>query len=128
MRALISSGASQRFQYDAANRMVRVKADDNSTVLATYTYGDSNERLVSDEGNYRTYYASEGGTVINEYTEADNSTTPGRFQLFSSVRYSVSIALRLRCSTSLSRDNTEADHWLVVFTSSSRSRALGVLV
>jgi hypothetical protein len=36
VRALIpSGGVSQRFQYDAANRLVKVKADDNVTVLAT---------------------------------------------------------------------------------------------
>jgi len=76
-RALIQGGsASQRFQYDAANRLVKVKADDNVTVLATYTYGDSNERVASDEGGYRTYYDSEGGSVIAEYVETGGSTTP----------------------------------------------------
>jgi hypothetical protein len=62
-RALIpgSNTTSQRFQYDAANRLVKVKADDNVTVLATYTYGDWNERLVSDEAGYRTYLDCEGG-------------------------------------------------------------------
>jgi len=29
IRALISAGVSQRFQYDAANRLIKVKADDN---------------------------------------------------------------------------------------------------
>jgi RHS repeat-associated protein len=72
----LRSGASQRFQYDAANRLVKVKADDNTTVLATYTYGDSNERLIAEEGGYRTYYDSEGGTVIAEYIESGGSTTP----------------------------------------------------
>lgn len=77
-RALIpgSSTNSQRFQYDAANRLVKVKADDNTTVLATYTYGSSNERLIAEEGGFRTYYASEGGSVIAEYTESGGSTTP----------------------------------------------------
>jgi RHS repeat-associated protein len=45
-------------------------------VLATYTYGDSNERLIADEGGVRTYYDSEGGTVIAEYTESGSSITP----------------------------------------------------
>jgi RHS repeat-associated protein len=78
VRALIpGSTASQRFQYDAANRPVKVKADDNVTVLATYTYGDSNERLITDESGYRTYYVSEGGTVIAEYSETPSlPTTP----------------------------------------------------
>jgi RHS repeat-associated protein len=76
-RAIGPSGSSsQRFKYDAANRLVQVLADNNATVIATYTYGDSNERLISDEGGYRTYYASEGGTVIAEYTESGSSTTP----------------------------------------------------
>jgi RHS repeat-associated protein len=76
VRALAPGGGSQRFQYDAANRLVKVKADDNVTVLATYTYGDSNERLIADETGVRTYYDSEGGTVIAEYTESGSSTTP----------------------------------------------------
>jgi RHS repeat-associated protein len=76
VRAPAPGGGSQRFQYDAANRLVKVKADDNVTVLATYTYGDSNERLIADEGGGRTYYDSEGGTVIAEYTESGGSTTP----------------------------------------------------
>jgi YD repeat-containing protein len=37
VRALIAGGASQRFQYDAANRLVKVKTDDNFTVIANYT-------------------------------------------------------------------------------------------
>lgn len=73
VRALISGGASQRFQYDAANRLVKVKADDNQTVIASYTYGDSNERLVAQEGSLRTYYAC-GGKA--EYIESGGSTIP----------------------------------------------------
>ena len=38
--------------------------------------GSSNERLSSDEGGYRTYYATEAGSVISEYSESDSSTTP----------------------------------------------------
>lgn len=72
-RALTSSGVSQRFQYDAANRLIKVKADDNVTVLATYTYGDTNERLIAEEGGIRTYYAC-GGTA--EYTESGSSVDP----------------------------------------------------
>jgi len=75
-RALISSGASQRFQYDAANRLVKVKADDNSTVLATYTYGASNERLIAEEGGLRTYYLGEGGSTMAEYIESGGSSIP----------------------------------------------------
>jgi RHS repeat-associated protein len=73
-RALVAGGsASQRFQYDAANRLVKVKADDNTTVIATYTYGDSNERLVADEGGVRTYYGCNGSA---EYIESGGSTAP----------------------------------------------------
>src|ERR1700682_2635232 len=71
--ARASGGASQRFQYDAANRLVKVKADDNQTVIATYTYGDSNERLIADEGGLRTYYAC-GASM--EYVESGSSITP----------------------------------------------------
>jgi RHS repeat-associated protein len=63
----------QRFQYDAANRLVRVKADDNVTVLASYTYGDSSERLIAEEGGQRTYYAC---NAKSEYVESGGSTTP----------------------------------------------------
>jgi len=73
VRALAAGSGSQRFQYDAANRLVKVKADDNATVLATYTYGDSNERLIADEGGLRTYYAC-GASM--EYVESGSSTTP----------------------------------------------------
>jgi RHS repeat-associated protein len=77
VRALTAGGSvSQRFQYDAANRLAKVKADDNTTVLATYTYGNTNERLVAEEGGSRTYYAGEGGTTIAEFTESGASTTP----------------------------------------------------
>jgi RHS repeat-associated protein len=73
VRALVPGGGSQRFQYDAANRLVKVKADDNVTVIGSYTYGDSNERLIRDEGGLRTYFAC-GGSV--EYSESGSSTTP----------------------------------------------------
>jgi RHS repeat-associated protein len=77
VRALAPGGATfQRFQYDAANRLVKVKADDNVTVLATYTYGHTNDRLVGEEGGVRTYYVSQSGTVIAEYTEVGGATLP----------------------------------------------------
>ncbi|PYS25600.1 MAG: hypothetical protein DMF72_01275 [Acidobacteria bacterium] len=76
IRAMIPGGSSfQRFRYDAANRLVQVLADNNSTVLASYTYGDSNERLISDEDGYRTYFDCEGGVSIAEFSEVDNSAT-----------------------------------------------------
>lgn len=75
-RAQNGAGGWQRFQYDAANRLVKVIADGNGAVLATYTYGDSNERLITEESNLRTYYVSESGSVIAEYFETGASTTP----------------------------------------------------
>lgn len=71
-----SGAAWQRYQYDAANRLVKVKADDNVTVLASYTYGDSNKRLIASEGGVRTYYASDSGSVLAEYVETGTSTVP----------------------------------------------------
>jgi RHS repeat-associated protein len=53
--------------------VVRVKSDDNVTVIATYTYGDSNERLIADEGGLRTYY---GCDASMEYVKSGSSTTP----------------------------------------------------
>jgi RHS repeat-associated protein len=74
VRALIpGSSNSQRFQYDAANRLVNVKSDNNQTIIASYTYGDSNERLILEEAGVRTYYACDGSV---EYTESGGSTTP----------------------------------------------------
>jgi RHS repeat-associated protein len=76
VRALLPGGpSSQRFQYDAANRLANVRTD-TSVIIASYTYGDSNERLMADDNGLRTYYASEGGTAIAEYTESGGSTTP----------------------------------------------------
>ncbi|HEX5887126.1 MAG TPA: RHS repeat-associated core domain-containing protein, partial [Pyrinomonadaceae bacterium] len=66
----------QRYQYDAANRLVKVKADDNVTVLTSYMYGDTNLRLMIEEGGTRTYFASEGGTTMSEFVESGASTTP----------------------------------------------------
>jgi YD repeat-containing protein len=73
VRALTPGGGSQRFQYDAASRLVNVKTDNNAIVIASYTYGDSNERLIAEEGSLRTYYACDGSA---EYTENGSSTTP----------------------------------------------------
>lgn len=75
-----SNGVWQKYQYDAANRLVRVK-NDSDVIIASYTYGDSNERLIAQDGdgnsNYRTYYVGEGGATIAEYTETPSlPTTP----------------------------------------------------
>ena len=66
----------QRYQYDAANRMVRVKADDNTTVLSSVVYGSDNQRLIREEGGVRTYYTAEDDSVLAEYVETGASTVP----------------------------------------------------
>jgi RHS repeat-associated protein len=71
-RTVRADGSAQRFQYDAANRLIQVR-DDYGYVLVTNTYGDSNERLIADEGGLRTYYAC---NARMEYVESGSSTTP----------------------------------------------------
>jgi RHS repeat-associated protein len=69
-------GTIFRYQYDAAGRMVKVK-NNNGQTLTTYTYGESRERLITQEGDEnstnRTYYAWEGGAVISEYVDINNA-------------------------------------------------------
>ncbi|HKY27415.1 MAG TPA: DUF4214 domain-containing protein [Pyrinomonadaceae bacterium] len=71
-----SGGVWHRFQYDAANRLVRIKADDNITVLSSFTYGPDNQRLITEEGGTRTYFAPSGGLIAAEYTETGSSVIP----------------------------------------------------
>ena len=74
-----SNGVWQRHQYDAANRLVRVK-DDNQTVIASYTYGADNQRLVTEEfaqgTSTRTYYVAEGLSGLAEYVENGGAVNP----------------------------------------------------
>ncbi len=90
VRALVPGGGtvSQRYQYDAANRLVKVKTDDGNTVLATYTFGNSRDRLMAEEGSSRTYYVCDGGATIAEYVESGGSTTPAwsKFYVYHGVR------------------------------------------
>ncbi|HZI46379.1 MAG TPA: RHS repeat-associated core domain-containing protein, partial [Pyrinomonadaceae bacterium] len=67
-----AGGAWQRYQYDAANRLAKVKTD-AGTVIASYTYGDTKDRLMVDESGTRTYYMCEGDA---EYVESGASTSP----------------------------------------------------
>ncbi|HEU4768236.1 MAG TPA: RHS repeat-associated core domain-containing protein, partial [Pyrinomonadaceae bacterium] len=69
-------GVWRRFHYDAANRLIYVKTDDNATVITANTYGSSRERLVTEENGTRTYADYEGLTPIAEYTETGGATTP----------------------------------------------------
>ncbi|HEY6660206.1 MAG TPA: RHS repeat-associated core domain-containing protein, partial [Pyrinomonadaceae bacterium] len=79
VRALIPGGTgSQRYQYDAANRLANVKTDDSSTVLASYTYGHSTARLIETVGTSRTYFVSnDDGIAVAEFTESGASVDPG---------------------------------------------------
>ena len=77
VRALIPGGTgSQRYRYDAANRLVQVRTDDNNNVIGSYTYGHDNQRLIAEESGQRTYYVAQGLSVIAEYSESGGSTTP----------------------------------------------------
>lgn len=83
-RAQTGAGTWQRYEYDAAGRLVNVKTDTN-TLVASYTYGSSNQRLSTVEGNLRTYYAWDGETTSAEYTES--AITPGSLQWSKSYVY-----------------------------------------
>lgn len=82
IRTDLGGGVWQVYQYDAANRLTRILADDKVTERTTYTYGSDNQRLMTYEPSLsggqglRTYYTTEGGAVIAEYTETGSGTTP----------------------------------------------------
>ncbi len=75
IRGQDSSGVWQKFEYDAAGRLFKVK-DDSNNVLETYTYGASREKLKVETSSQRTYFAWGGSSIVAEYTEATASTTP----------------------------------------------------
>ncbi len=56
----------------AAGRLA-VVMDDSSNPLETYSYGASNERLVTVQGSTTNYYCWEGGQVIAEYHAGTSS-------------------------------------------------------
>lgn len=77
VRALKPGGTgSQRYQYDAANRLVKVKEDNNTTVLVTYTYGHSRARLIEEIGSSRTYYVTDDTSTVAEFTESGAGVVP----------------------------------------------------
>jgi len=77
IRGQNQSGVWQRFEYDAAGRLVKIKDDAApSNVIETYTYGADRNRLINEYSGGRTYYAWGGSSVLQEYTEATASTTP----------------------------------------------------
>ena len=68
-----AAGTVQQYRYDAAGRLVQVLNANGSSVLASYSYGASNQRLMSVEGGTTTYYGWEGGQVIAEYAPSGSS-------------------------------------------------------
>lgn len=66
------AGSWQRFEYDAAGRLVNVKTDSNA-LIANYTYGASNQRLITTEGSLKTYYSWSADTTVAEYVESNSS-------------------------------------------------------
>jgi len=75
IRGKNASTVWQKFEYDAAGRLVKVK-DDSNNVLETYTYGADRSRLICETNAGRTYYAWGGSNPLQEYVEATASTTP----------------------------------------------------
>lgn len=79
-KVVLPDGATRFFEYDAANRLAKVR-DENQVVIATYTYGHGNRRLIAqagDNSNQRTYFVLAGDVVLTEYTETPSTpTTPG---------------------------------------------------
>jgi RHS repeat-associated protein len=66
-RAVINaSGTQQQYRYDCAGRLAQV-LDGSGNVLATYSYGAGNQRLMSVEGGVTRYFAWAGGNIISEY-------------------------------------------------------------
>jgi RHS repeat-associated protein len=62
----------QRYQYDAAGRLINVLTD-NNTLIASYSYGSSRQRLSTTEGNLKTYYVWGATATMAEYTEENSS-------------------------------------------------------
>ena len=69
-RGQTENGTWQRYKYDSAGRLA-VALDDSSNPQETYSYGASNERLMTVYGNGlgapATYYCWEGGQVIADF-------------------------------------------------------------
>lgn len=75
----LQNNSSQAFVYDAAGRLAKVKNSSGAT-LATYIYGASNRRLITQTGSEsstdKTYYLWDGNSVIAEYVEQTSATMP----------------------------------------------------
>jgi RHS repeat-associated protein len=86
-RTQVSDGGPwQRMEYDAANRLVAVKTDAGALV-ASYTYADTNDRMISQEGGTRTYYAWGAAGVVAEYVEVDGTASAASPQWSKSYVY-----------------------------------------
>ena len=75
----LQNNTGQSFIYDAAGRLTKVK-NQSGTTLATYTYGASNQRLITQIGSEtstdKTYQIWDGNSVIAEYVEQPSATMP----------------------------------------------------
>ncbi len=66
-RAVINaSGTQHQYRYDCAGRLAQV-LDASGNVLASYSYGAGNQRLMSVEGGVTKYFAWAGERIIAEY-------------------------------------------------------------
>lgn len=74
IRGQDASGVWQRFEYDAAGRLFKIK-DDSNNVLETYTYGATREKLKS-RLLVKKLTLRGGENIVAEYTEATASSTP----------------------------------------------------
>jgi RHS repeat-associated protein len=67
-RAMIDeSGVQQQYKYDAARRLVEVRDGSGTTVVASYSYGEGSQRLMSVAGGVTRYYCWGGEEILSEY-------------------------------------------------------------
>ncbi|HKX27767.1 MAG TPA: DUF4329 domain-containing protein, partial [Blastocatellia bacterium] len=64
-----ANGTMHRYRYDSAGRLAQV-INASGQVLATYGYGANNQRLLSNEGGFITYFGWDGDLCISEYSAA----------------------------------------------------------
>jgi RHS repeat-associated protein len=61
------SGVQQQHRFDAAGRFVQALDGSGTTVLASYSYGAGNQRVMSVEGGVTRYFAWGGEGILGEY-------------------------------------------------------------